>query len=203
MPIYIIESVHGPKRWRTYNGSWRPRRELAEMFSERERRITKLPLNGCWVLVDEASARPIEHPVKAEQDSSIPSAESKASPASDAAPRGTRPPQSLHNFMLGLGFGDLARAAQWFVVENGQQIDIHARIHPPNELVREITVVANVELETADAICTAHNSHDALVAALQESRGQICLMAGDKYDIGVNRVKALIDAALSLVESQS
>lgn len=57
------------------------------------------------------------------------------------------------------GLNPLVHDQPWFVVENGSQLDIHARVFPPNESLREITVASNIlRLEVADEICAAHNA---------------------------------------------
>lgn len=57
----------------------------------------------------------------------------------------------------------LARREKWFVVQNGKQVDIHARIFPNNQDSRELTLFG--DLDHADATRTV-NEHNAMLSEL-------------------------------------
>lgn len=52
---------------------------------------------------------------------------------------------------------DLAEDQPWYVVQNGNQIDVGARVFPQGESAREITVASNVSAGAAEDICARHN----------------------------------------------
>ena len=47
---------------------------------------------------------------------------------------------------------------KWFVVQNGEQVDIHCRIFPPNQESREITVLSNIDPADAERTVREHNA---------------------------------------------
>lgn len=52
---------------------------------------------------------------------------------------------------------EMAEMEPWFVVQNGNQADIHARVYPSNESAREITVRSDLEAEEAAEVVKVHN----------------------------------------------
>ena len=49
------------------------------------------------------------------------------------------------------------RKHPWFIVQNGNQLDIHVRVVPNTENPRELTVASNVREDCAEWIVIAHN----------------------------------------------
>lgn len=65
----------------------------------------------------------------------------------------------------------LAQSEKWFVVQNGAQIDIHARVFPKNAESREITVHSNLKETEARRTVGEHNA--AIAERLADSRREI------------------------------